>query len=86
MSSNSPRSNIYNVLADDSEFPGRLDRKSFFSIMRDFEREGLVALESYKKANRMTGQRVVLTETGQTRVAIGSGAPPNWAQREEADE
>ena len=86
MSSNSPRSNIFNVLADDSEFPARMDRKSFFSIMRDFEREGLVALESYKKANRMTGQRVVLTESGQTRVAIGSGAPPNWAQREEADE
>ena len=86
MSSNSPRSNIYNVLADDPEFPNRLDRKTFFGLMRDMEREGLVALETYKKANRMTGQRVVLTETGQTRVAIGSGAPPNWAQREEADE
>lgn len=86
MSSNSPRANIFNVLADDSEFPARLDRKTFFSIMRDMEREGLVALETYKKANRMTGQRVVLTHTGQTRVAIGSGAPPNWAQRQEAEE
>jgi archaellum biogenesis ATPase FlaH len=85
MSSNSPRSNIYNVLADDTEFPNHLDRKAFFGIMRDLEREGLVALETYKKANRMSGQRVVLTEAGQTRVALGSGAGPTWAQREEAD-
>lgn len=86
MNSNSPRSNIFNVLADDTEFPNRLDRKTFFGIMRDLEREGLVALETYKKANRMTGQRVILTETGQTRVALGSGAGPTWAQREEEGE
>jgi hypothetical protein len=83
MSSNSPRSNIFNVLADDTEFPNKLDRKTFFGIMRDLERENLVALETYKKANRMAGQRVILTQAGQARVAIGSGAPPNWAQREE---
>jgi RecA-family ATPase len=83
MNSNSPRSNIYNVLADDTEFPNRLDRKTFFAIMRDMEREGLVALETYKKANRMTGQRVIVTQAGQTRVALGSGAPPTWAQRED---
>lgn len=86
MNSNSPRSNIYNVLADDTEFPNRLDRKTFFGIMRDMEREGLVALETYKKANRMTGQRVIVTQPGQTRVALGSGAPPTWAQREDEDE
>jgi RecA-family ATPase len=86
MSSNSPRSNIFNVLADDTEFPNKLDRKTFFGIMRDLKREGLVALETYKKSNRMAGQRVILTQAGQARVAIGSGAPPNWAQREEDDE
>jgi hypothetical protein len=86
MNSNSPRSNVFNVLADDTEFPNRLDRKTFFSIMRDMEFEGLVALENYKKANRMTGQRVVLTPAGQTRVALGSGAPPTWAQREDENE
>lgn len=86
MNSNSPRSNIYNVLADDTEFPNRLDRKTFFGIMRDMEREGLVALETYKKANRMTGQRVIVTQAGQTRVALGSGAPPTWAQREDEDQ
>jgi archaellum biogenesis ATPase FlaH len=85
MNSNSPRSNIYNVLADDTEFPNRLDRKTFFAIMRDMEREGLVALETYKKANRMTGQRVIVTQAGQTRVALGSGAPPTWAQREDEE-
>ncbi len=85
MNSNSPRSNIYNVLADDTEFPNRLDRKTFFGIMRDMEREGLVALETYKKANRMTGQRVIVTQAGQTRVALGSGAPPTWAQREDEE-
>lgn len=86
MNSNSPRSNIYNVLADDTEFPNRLDRKTFFGILRDMEREGLVALETYKKANRMTGQRVIVTQPGQTRVALGSGAPPTWAQREDDNE
>lgn len=83
MNSNSPRSNIFNVLADDTEFPNKLDRKTFFGLMRDMEREGLLALETYKKANRMTGQRVVLTQAGQTRVALGSGAPPTWKQRED---
>lgn len=86
MNSNSPRSNVFNVLADDTEFPNRLDRKTFFGLMRDMEREGLLALETYKKANRMTGQRVVLTQAGQTRVALGSGAPPTWAQREDENE
>lgn len=86
MASNSPRSNIFNVLADDTEFPNKLDRKTFFGLMRDMEREGLLALETYKKANRMTGQRVVLTQAGQTRVALGSGAPPTWAQREDENE
>lgn len=86
MNSNSPRSNVFNVLADDTEFPNKLDRKTFFGLMRDMEREGLLALETYKKANRMTGQRVVLTPAGQTRVGLGSGAPPTWAQREEKNQ
>lgn len=86
MNSNSPRSNIYNLLADDTDFPARLDRKAFFGHMRDLEREGLVGLETYKKANRMTGQRVVLTQAGIARVAVGSGAAPTWAQREGDEE
>jgi hypothetical protein len=60
-----------------------MDRKEFFALVFDLEREQLIKQEEYKKANRMPGQRVVLTEAGQTRVALGSGAGPTWAQREE---
>lgn len=83
MKANAPTTNIYNVLAQDDEFPNGLKRHEFFQIMRDFERERLVGSEPYKKANRTTGQRVVLTDAGQARVAIGSGAPPTWAQRDD---
>lgn len=86
MKANAPTTNIYNVLAQDDEFPNGLKRQEFFGLLRDMEFEHLVGLESYKKANRSTGQRVVLTDAGRTRVALGSGAPPTWAQREEDDE
>lgn len=86
MKANAPTNNIYNVLADDPEFPGGLDRKTFFGILRDLENEQLIAQEPYKKANRTTGYRVVLTQSGETRVAMGSGAGPTWAQREDEDE
>lgn len=87
MKANAPSTNVYNVLADDPEFPVRLDRKTFFGLLRDLENEGLVGQEQYRKANRTTGQRVVLTEQGQIQAAIGSGAPPRWVQRQEgADE
>lgn len=83
MKANAPTNNIYNVLADDPEFPNRMDRKTFFGILRDMENEQLIAQQEYKKTNRLPGQRVVLTDAGQTRVALGSGAGPTWAQREE---
>jgi archaellum biogenesis ATPase FlaH len=83
MASDSPRYNIFNVLKKDPEFAKNLESKTFFDIMRDLEREGLIALQTYTKANRMSGQRVILTDQGQTRVALGSGAGPTWAQRED---
>lgn len=86
MKANAPSTNIYNVLADDPEFPPRTDRKTFFALLRELENEQLVAQESYRKANRTTGYRVVLTQAGETRVAIGSGAAPTWAQRSEGNE
>lgn len=86
MKANAPTNNIYNVLADDPDFPPRLDRKAFFGILRELENEQLVAQEAYKKANRTTGYRVVLTKAGEARVATGSGAGPTWAQREDDDE
>lgn len=85
MKLNAPSTNIYNVLADDPDFPVRLDRKTFFGLLRDLENEGLVGQETYRKANRTTGQRVVLTPAGEARVAIGSGAGPTWAQRQEGE-
>ena len=86
MKANAAATNIFNVLGTDPEFPNHLARKDFFSILRDLENENLITQETYKKHNRMPGQRVVLTPAGQTRVALGSGAGPTWAQREEDDE
>ena len=86
MKANAPSTNVYNVLADDPDFPVRLDRKTFFGLLRDLENEGLVGQEEYRKANRTMGQRVVLTEQGQIQAAIGSGAPPRWVQRQEGEE
>jgi len=86
MKANAAANNIFNVLNTDPEFPNHLARKDFFSILRDMENENLITQETYKKHNRMPGQRVVLTPAGQTRVALGSGAGPTWAQREEDDE
>ena len=83
LNSNSPRSNIYTVLADNDEFPPRLDRKTFFGIVRDLLRDQLITEVEYRKSNRLPGQRVVLTEQGQTQAAMGSGAPPRWVQRQE---
>ena len=82
----SATNNVYVALRDDPEFPNGLDRREFFQILRDLEVERLVASQTYTRSNRTTGQRVVLTEAGRTRVALGSGAAPTWAQREEEDE
>ena len=86
MNSNAPGSNIYNVLSKDMDYPHGLQRRDFFTILRDLEREQLIGIEMYRKANRTMGQRVVLSEAGKARVAIGSGAPPTWAQREDYDD
>jgi len=85
MKVNAASTNIFNVLHNEPEFPNRMDRKEFFSILRDLENENLITQADYKKANRMPGQRVVLTEQGQIRATLGSGAGPTWAQREQAD-
>jgi hypothetical protein len=86
MKTNAPSSNIYNILGNDNDFPNGLSRRDFFSMLRDLEMERLIGHEEYRKSNRTPGQRVVLTEAGKARVAVGSGAPPTWAQRGEDDE
>ena len=85
MKINSPTNNIYNVLRKEDDFP-RIERKDFFQILRELEHERLIEQQEFKKANRMTSQRVVLTSAGEARVAVGSGAAPTWAQREGEDE
>lgn len=86
MKANAPSTNVFNVLAQDDEFPNSLKRQEFFQLLRDMENERLVGTEPYRKANRSMGQRVVLTEAGKARVAIGSGAAPTWAQRDDEGE
>lgn len=86
MRSNAPRYNIYNQLKNEDEFPQQITRKDFFRLLRDLENERLIAEQDYKKSNREIGQRVVLTDAGSARVAIGSGAPPTWAQRGDDDD
>ena len=75
--------NAYVSLADDPLYPASLSRKDFFAMLRDLEHEQLVHMETYKKPNRGVGYRLALTEHGQTRAALGSGAGPTWAQRGE---
>ena len=75
--------NAYVSLADDPLYPNNLSRKDFFAMLRDLEHEQLVHMETYKKPNRGVGYRLALTEHGQTRAALGSGAGPTWAQRGE---
>lgn len=82
---NSPHNNIWSQLKDDPEFP-RIDRREFFAVLRNLETEKLITEQEYRKSNRTPGQRVVLTQAGVGRVAIGSGAPPTWAQREGEDD
>lgn len=74
--------NAFVALRDDPDFP-KVDRRTFFGLLRDLENEGLIAQEAYTRSNRSLGYRLVLTPAGETRVAIGSGAGPTWAQREE---
>jgi hypothetical protein len=78
--------NAYQTLKNDPDFPPRLDRKTFFHLLRELEEENLVTTTQYRMANRMPGLRLVLTPAGETRVAIGSGAAPAWKQREDNDE
>ena len=85
MRANVPSANIWNLLKDDPDFP-RIERRDFFGMLRELQRERLIEEQDYRKSNRTTGQRVVLTKAGEDRVAIGSGAAPTWAQREEQDE
>jgi hypothetical protein len=72
--------NAYLVLQGGPQFP-RLQRKEFFAMLFDLQREHLIEEVEYIK-DRKKFKCLALTDQGQTRVALGSGAGPTWAQRE----
>lgn len=80
----SANNNAYRVLKSSPGFP-RIERSEFFSVLFDLQREGLIEEIEYMN-ERKKFKRLALTKAGLARVAVGSGAPPTWAQREGEDE
>ena len=75
--------NAYIMLRKSEDFP-RIGREDFFSILYDMQRENLITEVEYTH-DRKKHLRIALTPAGETRVAIGSGAGPTWAQRNEGE-
>ena len=75
--------NAYVILRKSEDFP-RIGREDFFSILYDMQREALITEVEYTH-DRKKHLRIALTPAGETRVAIGSGAAPTWAQRNEGE-
>ena len=73
--------NAFRVLQGDPQFP-RLMRNEFFVMVFDMQREGLLDEVEYQSSDRKRYKCLVLTDAGQVRVSVGSGAGPVWAQRE----
>lgn len=69
--------NAFLALKGAAEFP-RIDRREFFSMLFEMQRDGLVQEQEYVRENRTKARQVVLTEVGRLRVAQGSGAPAMW--------
>jgi archaellum biogenesis ATPase FlaH len=69
--------NAYTALRGSAQFP-RLDRRDFFSMLFELQRDGLVTEEEYTRDNRGKAKRLALTEAGRLRAAQGSGAPAMW--------
>ncbi|NBV88326.1 MAG: hypothetical protein EBR88_02250 [Betaproteobacteria bacterium] len=60
--------NVYLAIAQDPDYPARLDRKGFFTHLRDLELEGLIVEESYALSNNNKAMRVVLTDNGRAQL------------------
>ena len=69
--------NAWLALKGSAEFP-RIDRREFFSMLFEMQRDGLVHEQEYVRENRTKARQVVLTEVGRLRVAQGSGAAAMW--------
>lgn len=74
--------NAWLALKGSEEFP-RIDRREFFSMLYEMQRDGLVQEQEYVRENRTKARQVVLTEVGRLRVAQGSGAAAMWKGRAE---
>lgn len=55
--------NVFALLRNRPGFP-RLGRREFFVLVGEMERAALVKLEDYPRANRTTGQRLIVTDAG----------------------
>ncbi len=69
--------NAWLALKGSADFP-RIDRKEFFSMLFEMQRDGLVHELEYVRENRTKARQLVLTEVGRLRIAQGSGAPAMW--------
>ena len=69
--------NPWLALKGAEEFP-RIDRREFFSMLFEMQRDGLVQEQEYVRENRTKARQLVLTEVGRLRVAQGSGAAAMW--------
>lgn len=69
--------NAWLALRAAEDFP-RIDRREFFSMLFEMQRDGLVQEQEYVRENRTKARQLVLTEVGRLRIAQGSGAPAMW--------
>ena len=69
--------NAWLALKGAEEFP-RIDRRDFFGMLFEMQRDGLVQEQEYVRENRTKARQLVLTEVGRLRVAQGSGAAAMW--------
>lgn len=76
MKVNSP-TNTFVALREHPEMPA-IDRREFFDVLRELERDRMIESVSFTRANRTIGSRVVLTQAGRMKLAAGSGSRPHW--------
>lgn len=78
--SSKPRAstNAYLQLHAEPGYPTALDRREFFALLSEMQRDGLLQEVEVTTASRNRVNRLQLTPTGELRVAAGSAAPAMW--------
>lgn len=66
--------NAYTVLRASKDFP-RIDRRDFFALLFELQRDGLLTEAEYLNESRKKHKCIVVTDVGRMRVATNSGAP-----------